>query len=307
MMSSLLNNLKGIMEGYSTFVTEYKYLALVICILVYAGFKWNQEKKREVRWFLIYAGILIFLLMVPLTAFVFAKYQTGFYGYGHVWSYVPLTALLAWGSIEIVFGELPPKEEKNDKKYISIKKWRWIGILAAVAVLFVAGNQGKLLRATDHENNMQQNGEEILHYMEDNDLLDDRMVWGAKDLLQYLRSHSGDVVLYYGRDMWDGAAGAYDYEGYDTVQIGCYEWMELISLPHTLYLLEIEQATDEIHEALATENYIRDAVQGGVNIIILPSDIDTWMERKIQLVAQEAGSSVATATAGDYTIWILNK
>ena len=304
-MSGLLDELKGITEGYSSFVTDYKYLALVICILVYAIFKQGKNGKKEAGYFWIYTGIITFLLLIPVSALVFVKYQTGFYGYSHVWSYVPLTALLAWGIVEIIFRELPVKG--NGEKIFSVKALRWIGILAAVAVLFVAGNQGKMLRTTDHEENMKQNGVEILHYMENNDLLEDGLIWGPKDLLQYMRSHNGDVVLYYGRDMWDGAAGAYDYEGYSAEQIGCYEWMELVSLPHTLYLLEVEQATDEIHEALATEDYIRTAVQSGVKVIILPGDIDAWMERKIQLVAQEAGSSVAAATAGDYTIWMLDK
>ena len=306
-MDGLWNELKSVIDGYSLFVTEYKYLALVICVLIYGVFKWKQLKAQEVKNFLLYSGAMVMLLLFPVTAWVFMKYQTGFYSYFRVWSYVPLTAMLAWGIVTVIFQELPTEAMKERFSCVSTKVWRVIGVLTAVAVLFVAGNQGKMLHISENEKSMKQNGADILQYMENENLLEGRLIWGAKDILQYMRSHNGDVVLYYGRDMWDAAAGAYDYEGYSAEETACYEWMELVSLPHTLYLLEIEQATDEIHEALATEIYLKTAVENGVNTIILPGYIDPWVERKIKLIGQEQGNKITTAAVGDYTIWMLDE
>ena len=121
--------------------------------------------------------------------------------------------------------------------------------------------------------------------------------------MQYMRSHNGRVILFYGRDMWDAKAGAYDYDAYTEEEIACYEWMETVSLPHNLYLLEVEQAPDDVHEALAAEDHIRQAVLRDVDVVILPSQINGWMERKIQLVADENAFSVFSKEVGKYTIW----
>ena len=180
-------------------------------------------------------------------------------------------------------------------------------MIAAVAVLFVTGNQGKMLRVSEEEEIMKQNAAEILRYMEENECLQDCMIWGAKDIMQYMRAHNGEVVLYYGRDMWDGAAGSYDYEGYEEDEIACYEWMELVSSPHNLFLLEIDQAPGYVHEALATEVYVKNAVEGGVTTIILPESICSRMERKIELVAQEFGRDIELTVVGEYTIWELSQ
>jgi hypothetical protein len=307
-MREFLNVLQNVQNGYSEFITDYKYLALIICVLFYEFCRWRQEKNQKARKFLMYTCIMVVALHVPVTALLFLKYQTGFYGYTNIWNYVPLTAILAWGIVILIFRELPGnaqwKEKISDKK---IRAWRLLGMVAAVAILFVAGNQGKMLCVSGDEENIKQKAEEILQYMEENERLKDCMIWGAKDIMQYMRAHNGEVVLYYGRDMWDGAAGAYDYEGYEEDEIACYEWMELVSSPHNLFLLEINQAPEHVHEALATELYIKNAVKDGVTTIILPESIGSRMERKIELVSREFELDIESMVVGEFIIWELSR
>lgn len=122
-----------------------------------------------------------------------------------------------------------------------------------------------------------------------------------------MRSHEGETVLFYGRDMWDAKAGAYDYEAYAAEEIGCYEWMELVSSHISLYLLEVDQATENIYEALATDEYLRMAIERNVNVIILPARITDWMERKLVYIADNEAFSLSMHPVGEYVLWVLEE
>jgi len=145
----------------------------------------------------------------------------------------------------------------------------------------------------------------VKQYMEEQGLLQDTVLWGPKEILQYLRSHSGQVILLYGRDMWDAGSGAYDYEAYSKEETDCYNWMESVSASHNLYLLETDQATEMIYLSLANEDHIKNAVESGVNLIVLPNQITPWVERKIKAVAEQSGLEVAVQQIDEYTLWML--
>ena len=246
------------------------------------------------------------LMIFPVTGIVFLIYQTRFYDYGWIWSCVPLTAVLAWGIVTVIYDEMA-SEPATAQKTAGEKKLTWArycGLAAAAAVLFMCGNQGRVQQVSEETTQMRQAGQEILEYLEEENLLQDHVVWGPAEIMQYMRSHNGEVELFYGRDMWDAKAGAYDYEAYLPEETACYEWMEIVSSAHNLYLLNVQQAPDAVHESLATEGYIREAVNRNVDVIILPSQITGWMERKMQLIAGEKELSVEMAQVGEYTFWL---
>ena len=306
-MSTLMEYWGLAISGFERFVADYKYTALIICVLLYAVVHRKRYKRRELKKFLLYSGGMMILLMVPMTGIMFLIYQTRFYDYEWIWSCVPLTALLAWGIVTVVFEEISP-EMVGAGKTLGGKNLtfaRWCGIAAAVAALFICGNQGRVQQVSEETIQIRRSGENILEYLESEDLLQEHVVWGPAQIMEYMRSHNGSVVLFYGRDMWDAKAGAYDYEVYGTEEIICYEWMECVSSAHNLYLLEVEQAPDALHEALATEEYIRLAISRDVDVVILPSQITGWVERKMQLIADENKLSTVSAQVGEYTVWVL--
>lgn len=300
-MNRIVDYLEISWYGLKAFMAEYKYLALVIGVLLYAAGHGDMQKRDNAGSFWRYAAVVCVLLMIPLTGAVFAIYQTNFYDYQWVWSFMPLTAVLAWGSVTIIFEEIRAAEEKK------LLLTRFAGVLAAAAVLFVCGNQGKLVEVSEKEMQAQRAAEQILQYMEEEDLLQESVIWAPKDIMQYLRSHSGDAVLLYGRDMWDAKAGAYDYEAYTSEEIACYEWIELLSDDHNLFLLEVEQAPEHIYEALAQEEPLREAANRGADVIILPDQISAWMERKLQLIGIEKKMPVSNVSVEGYTLWLLAK
>ena len=262
---------------------------------------------------------MLILLLVPVTAVCFLIYQSRFYDYGWVWSMVPLAPVIAWGTVTIVWVELPAlcKQTGTGQEATGSRKYRirrlpaglvsYSGMAVAILVLFLCGNQGQLKQVSGEILHQQQVAEAILNYMDEDNGTQNITFWGPKEMMQYIRSHSGQVNLYYGRDMWDAKAGAYDYEAYTPEEITAYEWMELVSAPHNLYLIEINQTNASIDGALAEEIHLKRAVSEGVNHIVLPSRITGWMERKIQAAAGAEGMTASAVQVGEYTMWILRK
>lgn len=294
------------LSGFAEMIKDHKYLALIVGILIFGYVcrkKWTDAKARQ---FWLYGAGGMLLLAFPVTGMFFLIYQTRFYDYGWVWSFVPLTAILAWGITEIVFGYLEPGTMIGAEKLK--EKWvlpaRILGLLAAASILFMFGNQGRLQAVSQEELQVRSSSEKILAYLEEQELVQNKVLWAPRGIMQYLRSHSGEVTLFYGRDMWDGKAGAYDYEAYEEVEVSCYEWMECVSSSLNLYLLQVEQAPEAVHEALASERFLLEAVTRGVDVTILPTQITPWMERKMQLTAQEQGYSVSAVMIDEYTVWL---
>ena len=293
-------------SGFAEFITEYKYLALIIGFMLYGYAFRERYKSRMQRGFWLYGTAMIILLMFPVTGMFFLIYQTRFYDYGWVWGIVPLTAVLAVGIVELVLEQLRPEAVIGGARLK--EKWvlpaRACALLAALGLLFMLGNQGRQQQVSEEERQTRRSSGEILQYLEEQALLQDRVLWAPKDIMQYMRSHNGEVILFYGRDMWDAKAGAYDYEAYEDAEVACYNWIELVSSALNLYLLEVEQAPEEVHEALASETFLQEAVARGVNVIILPTQITPWMERKMQLTAEEQGYHVSAALVSEYTLWL---
>lgn len=279
-------------SGWQRLVGEYRLMAPIIGILIYAVIGRQKHKNVQEKDFISYAAVMMFFLLIPVMAVGFLVYQTRFYDYEWVWSLVPLTGIFAWGIVTIAYKE-------------SVKTV-WC-ILGAVLLLFLWGNQGELRRLPQEEAKLQYAAAEILQYVEEKDPGEELVLWGQQEILQYARSHNGCVQLFYGRDMWDAKAGAYDYETYSEEEINCYEWMEFITDSQNLDLLETDQPTEELSEALEEQNCLLSAIKAGVNCIILPSQLDSQMAQQMESAAKNMGLSVSAEQVDEYTLWMLTQ
>ena len=330
-MSMIKENFQLVADGFGRFITEYKLAALVFGILLYAFICWKKINTNREKYFLLYSAGMVLLLLLPVTAVLFLVYQTRFYDYEWVWSLVPLTGFLAWGIVTIVYNECAGmvgnnaacgegkisaegdaafceyKGSAEGRKKCSVHVLRICGFLAALLLILLSGNQGILLRETEEEQKVQLAGEKILQYMEETGRTDSSIIWGPTGVMQYLRSHNGEVELLYGRDMWDAKAGAYDYESYSEEEIACYNWMESVSASHNLYLIETDQITEQIAMSLADETQLKTAVENGVNLIVLPGQITPWVKRKFDAIAAGSGLTVSIEQVDEYTLWMLEQ
>ena len=192
-MRGWIDYLEMAVEGVRAFATVYKLLPLVISVVLYLALRRNREEGKNTRPFLFYVIVVMVLILIPVTAAFLLMYQTRFYDYGWVWSFVPLTAVLAWGIVTIMWEELPPicVRGQNDRR--ATGKYR-IAVVA-VAVLWLCGNQGQMQRLSEETKEQQAVAEAVLQYLEDQDEAAQNVVWGPKIIMQYLRSHSGEIVL----------------------------------------------------------------------------------------------------------------
>lgn len=306
-MNMLRETLNLTLSGFKTFISEYKYIALVVCSVVYAFANWKRFRKTKSSLLVVYSCCMGLAIIFPLTGMILQIYQTRFYDYSWIWSCVPLTAMLAWGIVTILFDEIHQNtenaEDKSEKQKLVLR--RGMGLLTAVAVLYMCGNRGLLQGVDEQTLKDEQAAAEILMYLDEADLIADHVIWGKAGLMQYLRSHNGQVILFYGRDMWEAKAGAYDYEGYSEEEVACYEWMEIMSSEHNMYLLEIEQETEEVREAVSTGEKIVMAYAQGVDIVILPAEMASRVEVYLQEAAESYDKEVFGEVVGNYMIWQL--
>lgn len=300
-MNILREFLGRTLSGFEAYIAEYKYIALAICCMIYAFANWERFRKTKQGIFLIFSCGMGLMILFPLTGMVLQVYQTRFYDYPWIWSCVPLTAMVAWGIVTILIDQTAEHTEADSKKTWSLKNG--ILFLAMIAVLYMCGNRGLLQKADEAILEDEQAAAEILTYLEEKNLIDDHVIWAKAGVMQYMRSHNGQVILYYGRDMWEAKSGAYDYEEYSEEEIACYDWMEIMSSDHNMYLIEVEQETEDLLEALATDQMIKNAHEQGVNMIILPTEMTIRVDGHMQAVAKAGNVEVFSEEIGNYTIW----
>ncbi len=267
--------LKDAFLGVSEYFTVNKLIVVCLGILLYEIFA-----HRRVSVFLKYViGALLGVLM-PVTAAILLVCQSAIYEYGFIWSLVPVAAVCAYAGVRFLWDMIPQMDQQGKGKYV-------IGALAALGVLFLLGNQGRMQRVTIEEAAERSAYSEVAENLEEGITL-----WGPRDMMQWIRSRNGDVKLVYGLDMWDAGAAAYDGDPYEQTLIAAYEWMR--SLEDFAYQIKITtDAVVPIPEELSAglaETFKTVETAGG-DVIVLPTDayqrLAEWVpvEYQVQEVA----------------------
>ena len=105
-MNILREFLGRTLSGFEVYLTEYKYIALAICCVIYAFANWERFRKSKQRLFLIFSCCMGGVITFPLTGMILQIYQTRFYDYSWIWICVPVTAVIAWGLVTILFDKI---------------------------------------------------------------------------------------------------------------------------------------------------------------------------------------------------------
>ena len=98
-MTALLHNAWA---GWQDYIGGGKTAALLIASLL---FLWSGRRYGEQKAFLAYVSAMTAGCILPLTAVLLMKYQTNFYEYRWIWSMVPVTAAVAYGTVAFL-GEI---------------------------------------------------------------------------------------------------------------------------------------------------------------------------------------------------------
>ena len=283
-MQELLNNAWA---GWQAYMEAGKYGALLLLVLFVLWF--GREACKE-KLLLIYTTIMTVGCVFPVSAALLMKYQTRFYDYEWIWSYVPLTLMVAYGGVIFLYEQW----EKQTENSVGRRNYRQKGILLVAVVLLITlcGRMGKPLSDTisaqEYKTVQKIVAELTAESLESEATVsaeEEICLWAPQEIMNMVRSINPNIGLVYGRNMWDAKLGANFYEGYGEVEERLYLWMCNAEETGTLTCA----LEDETH--LDVVNCVEDARAVGVNRILLPGTIEEeeirMLSRTLQIVVKE--------------------
>lgn len=273
--------LRNAWSGWRDFVEAGKYAALFI---VSAGYLFLSRRQRgPQRRLVLYGSIAAVLCICPVTAAALMQYQTLFYDYPWIWSFVPLTAVIALGGTVFLTDQW-----EEGSGYRSFGRKAALTLLC-VGTLALCGGLGRGKADTDAVVWRQEYAADVLEEVKEN-CGEDFCLWAPREILEYARSLDGGIRLLYGRNMWDAALNAYSYDVYSPEVREMYLWME------KLWGADADIPETGISEAEFSETALREQVQKafrlGADCILLPGTAggnNRQMEAVVESVAREDG------------------
>lgn len=206
---------------------EGQYLTLFIAALLFIWLTEEQNKKEFFRFSLA----MLLLLLFPPTAWLLVRYQTVFYGSQNIWRLLPLTAVLAYGLVlaETKMLSFVLQVRGRGKSIPGRKKEGLyeVLILAVLAVLLLLGGTLSLGRTVTEERERMDGlpkEAEILTFL---DIPKDDFVYllAPDEISSWARVYSGNLLLPYGRDLYEPELTAFLYDTYDEEMLLLHDWI----------------------------------------------------------------------------------
>lgn len=214
--------------GLVSFVEDGQFLMLFMVALLLLWLIGEKEKKE----FRKYALVMLILLLFPLSAKLLAVYQTNFYGYENMWELLPVTALLAYGLVTASFQMVSAMTREYGRWKSAVSKAKEIAcqvlaVAVLTAVLFLCGTLtvGKEMGArAEGVDKLPADVEEVLDLLEIP--ADSQVMLLAPDaVMSWARIYSGDILLPYGRNLYEPALSAYTYDTYAGDMQQLHDWV----------------------------------------------------------------------------------
>lgn len=203
-----------------------QYLALFIAVLL---FIWLAEERKNQLFIRCSLAILI-LLLFPPAAELLIRYQTGFYGRENIWILLPMTAMLAYGLVlaETKMMTALMRNEGSKISFSTIKNriMETFILVILTALLFLGGTLS--VAKTEAMKRQELGGlpqdAKILAYL--NIPKDDFVYLLAPDeISSFARIYSGNLLLPYGRDLYEEGLNAFLYDTYDEEMQLLHDWI----------------------------------------------------------------------------------
>ncbi|MCR5756019.1 MAG: hypothetical protein K6G30_14560 [Acetatifactor sp.] len=245
-------------EGWRAYTDSGKYAALLLASLLYLII----NKKKDAQQFLWYSVVMSASCIFPLTAALLMMYQTKFYDYQWIWTLVPTTAVIAVAATTLL------AEIRTNKEMRNLKSWQKWGVAVLLVVMtYFSGNLQRNQGDTLNRQEQLQTTVNMLDLLREQQEEGKITLWAPHEILEYARAVDGDILLPYGRNMWDKALNAYSYDVYDEQRNTLYEWMENASETGNT-----GQVTEDGTE-ITLQDCLHIAKNLGVDCIILPGTL----------------------------------
>lgn len=296
-MSSIWAYLSRTIQGMEQCFESDKTIAFLLAALLILWLKGKKTTDNKVNRLMVYTLVMAAVLLCPVTAALVGVYQTAFYDYEWAWSMVPVVIILAYTGVVL-------HEELLDE----LTKWKKVLAVGLVIMfLFVCISRGGILTVDAQENRARVRTSEIVACLDKEVGQEKFVLWAPKEIMQEVRRQTGELLLVYGKDMWDAKSGAYDYEAYSEEFIAAYEWMELIAV------LAQDVATQEIFDTLYVEypvvgkekNYLCTMLDVGMNVLVLPGFAAEYFDDAVQELAEEYQRTVEKVYTQQYVLYLL--
>lgn len=198
-----------VFRGLSEYFTVNKLLVVCVAIILY-----EYCVCEKLSSFLRYTVVTMLLVLLPPGAVMLLVYQHAIYDYGYLWTLVPIVAVVSYAGV-ILFRDILGKGEKRGYgSYL-------ICALVACSLLFLSGNGQSVQSVSKEQANQRRAYDQLAEALPEGTVL-----WGEKDLMQWIRRKNAGVKLIYGLDMWDATAAAYDGDAYSPELVEAYKWMQ---------------------------------------------------------------------------------
>jgi len=261
-MSELIKNAR---IGWQDYTDAGKYAALLLISFMLLGLlkdreKWDGMGRRKN--FALYTGLMTVGCIFPFTAALLMAYQTRFYDYQWVWTLVPITGFVAMTGTIFLAGQWKHFSKEDNGK------WKMAGVagLTVLMILF-SGRFGEQLWDAKKASQDLAHTKRILQIIRQERPEDRILLVAPQEIMENVRAVDGNVILPYGRNMWDKALDAYSYDTYDTSRQRLYEWMQNVAATGQTTRVSEEGDVTTLSDCLHI------AAELGVECLILPGTL----------------------------------
>lgn len=266
--------LRNAWTGWFRVTDGAKIMALFLAALLYLWVSYRQEKQRQL---LHYGTAAAICCIVPVTAAALMLYQTRFYDYEWIWSIVPVTVITAYAGTRVLSEYWQGFRREAWRKGLPVT----VGLLAAAFLCNVSGGAGVDRKA---ERAQRAEAESILAIVREEGGTEapeaapagkrSVCMWAPRQVMEYVRRLDSSIILPYGRNMWDGALGAYSYDTYPKDVENMYQWMCVVEETCTENDFDLTDImTEKMEEQeLSTRECMDAAKKAGVDLLILPEN-----------------------------------
>ncbi|MDE7223867.1 MAG: hypothetical protein K2O34_08825 [Acetatifactor sp.] len=214
--------LQNALNGPKSYFQSNYMIVLVLGLLLYflvCEIKLQAREKRLIRLTIV----LLILILFPVSAAALMLYQSRFFGYCWIWSLLPVTLFISWGSVSVLW-KTTGQNRRDDRA-----GWRLLGGVAVLlALMLLTGNMGSIRTVSDEQRDQVSRAWQVAAYLQELPETEGTLLWAPSSVLEAARQQDGGIKVLYGRNMWEPEAAAYAYDTYPMEQQRLYDWMEAL-------------------------------------------------------------------------------
>lgn len=303
-MGELLQNA---LNGPKSYFQSNYMIVLVLGLLLYflvGRVKLQAGEKRLLK----LVTVLLILILFPVSAAALMLYQSRFFSYCWIWSLLPVTLFISWGSVSVLW-KVTGQNHQDGRG-----SWRLLGGVAVLLVLLLlTGNLGSIRTVSREERESGSRAWQVASYLQELPEMEEALLWAPSPVLEAARQQDGGIRVLYGRNMWEPEAAAYAYDTYPMEQQRLFDWMESLGqgeayeAPLGLTVFLEDMAGDEAQggQSQADAYMLQLAAEYGTRIWVFPAEEAGRIAQACERLSEKYGiQAQPLGEVAGYMIWV---